>query len=284
MPRLRSRLLGAAAAAGLACAGLVAGAGPAAAAACSGTSGVTVVIDTGSSVSTRCAGGDPASALSALSSVATVTQVQTQPGFVCRIDGYPASDCVRTPPASAYWAFFHAPRGGAWTYSSQGAASYDPPAGSVIGFRFGSGQQPRTAPPAPSPTAAPAPATTAPEPTTETPRATSASGPTTSAPRTSSPGSGAGSTESAGAATEAGTPEAGRTRSARPTKSQSTSAGTGDPTATAAGAVPASPTTLAAEPASADGSGEPTTLLVAGALLALLGGGAGWFAWRRRSP
>ena len=83
----------------------------------------------------------------------------------------PRTRACRMPPASAYWGFFHAPRGGSWTYSSSGVASYSPPAGSVIGFRFGSGQQPRTAPPAP-PRPAPKPTTkptTTPKPTTPKP-------------------------------------------------------------------------------------------------------------------
>ena len=45
--RLVRRLAGTAAATGLALAGLVVAAAPASAAACSGTSGVTVVVDTG---------------------------------------------------------------------------------------------------------------------------------------------------------------------------------------------------------------------------------------------
>ena len=55
--RLLARLAGAAAASGLALAGLVVAAAPASAAACSGTSGVTVIVDTGSSISTKCASG-----------------------------------------------------------------------------------------------------------------------------------------------------------------------------------------------------------------------------------
>ena len=98
--------------------GLVLLAGPTVPAASAGTSsvasacgslssGVTVVIDTGSSISTRCAGGDPASAMSALQTVASVVTPQRYPGsVVCRIDGYPASDpCIQMPPASAYWSF-----------------------------------------------------------------------------------------------------------------------------------------------------------------------------------
>ena len=130
-PALRfvARLAGAAAASGLAIAGLVVAAAPASAAACSGTTGVTVVVDTGSSISTKCASGDPSSALKALTSAGfSLTYPQQFPGsVVCRINGYPASDpCVRMPPGDAYWAFFHAKRGGSWVYSSSGVASLQP--------------------------------------------------------------------------------------------------------------------------------------------------------------
>src|SRR5690242_8034048 len=100
---------------GLVAGGLVLPGGAAQAAACPGTSGVTVVIDYGSSTTTACAPGDPSSAMSALKSVATVVSPQRYPGqVVCRINGVPsaASDpCMQMPPANAYWAFYHAPRG-----------------------------------------------------------------------------------------------------------------------------------------------------------------------------
>jgi hypothetical protein len=287
MPRLRSRLVGAAAAAGLACTGLVTGAGPAAAAACSGTTGVTVVIDTGSSISTRCApsGGTAATALQA---VASVVPVSTQPGFVCRIDGYPASDpCVRTPPASAYWAFFHAQAGGSWTYSSQGVTSYSPPGGSVIGFRFGSGQQPGIAPPSAPATSAPTPTGKAPTSTPATsPRTTSASPrATTSPPRASAStprGTSSATTSAGGGATPSAKPSGSASATPTGSPSSSPSSAADGPATPAYDSAP--PTTLAAEPTSTVASGGVGTLLAAGGLLALLAGAAGWFAWRRRSP
>ena len=42
------------------------------------------------------------------------------------------------------------------------------------------------------------------------------------------------------------------------------------------------PTPLAAGPTSGDGSGNLGTLLGGGALVALVAGGAGWAAWKRR--
>ncbi len=270
--RLTSRLAGAAAAAGLVLTGLVATAGPASAAECSGTSGVTVVVDTGSSTSIRCASGDPSSAWAALTATGhSVTPVQQFPGAICRIDGYPSSDpCRQMPPADAYWAFFHAPRGGSWTYSSTGATSHDPAPGTVVGFRFGSGQQPRTAPPAktaastPKPSPATSTRTTTPRTNTTPPRASVTPRPAASQGTSST------------------------IRSAAPSGSPSVTAST-SPTATAgASAVPSASasdtaTTVAAAPTSADVSGGAGALVAGVALVALVAGGAGWAAWRRRT-
>jgi len=278
-PRSLRRLAVAVAATGLALAGLVVVAAPASAAACSGTSGVTVVVDTGSSVSTKCASGDPSSALKALSSAGfSVTYPQQYPGsVVCRINGYPSSDpCVRMPPGDAYWAFFHAKRGGSWVYSSSGVASYNPAPGTVVGFRFGSGQQPRVAPPAPTKTSAPVPTKTSakPKPTTAkptptTPKATTK--PPTSAPRT--PAASAGATSTPGT-----TPSA-----------SATASGSATPTASATDDVSASPSATASELASAptsadadDGNG-PGTLIAGAALVLLVAAGAAYAARKRRT-
>lgn len=282
-PRLVQRLAGAAAASGLALAGLVLTAAPASAAACAGTSGVTVVVDTGSSTSTRCASGDPASAMKALTGAGfTVVSPQAYPGsVVCRIDGVPASDpCVRMPPADAYWAFFHAKRGGGWTYSSTGVASFDPAPGTVVGFRFGSGQQPRVAPPAPAATSKPAPTTSKPKATpaptrksTPATRPTSATRATPGSPSATTRGGTPGSTGSASRRPSASAP-ASPTPSAGATASENASG-----TATASDGA----TTVAASPTSqpTDGSGTGT-LLAGGALVVLVAGGAGLAAWKRR--
>ena len=273
-PRLLRRLAGAAAASGLALAGLVVVAAPASAAACSGTSGVTVVVDTGSSTSTKCASGDPSSAMKALTGAGySVTYPQQFPGsVVCRINGFPESDpCVRMPPADAYWAFFHAKRGGSWSYSQSGAASFDPAPGTVVGFRFGSGQQPRVAPPEPTATSKPAPTTAKPPATSAPKTSTAAPKPSTAAPATGSTSA----TTSTGSTSGTGGPT-----SARPSASASPS-GSPSPSATASGsatvAATADPTTLAAAPTSgpADGSGV-SRLVLGGALVALVAAGAGY--------
>ncbi|WP_285665834.1 hypothetical protein [Actinorhabdospora filicis] len=129
-------------------------ASPAQAAGCTGTSGVTVVVDFtafGGTVERRCALGDPASGLAALESsgfLITGTQ-RWGKAFICRIDGLPTAanePCVNTPPASAYWSYWHAQPGGSWSYSTLGATSYNPAPGSVEGWSFGSGAQPTVAP------------------------------------------------------------------------------------------------------------------------------------------
>ncbi|MGW8489028.1 hypothetical protein [Streptomyces sp. NPDC055886] len=71
------------------------------------------------------------------------------PAFICRIGysghqggkQYPTSqqeDCVLTPPASAYWSYWHADPGeNTWEYSQLGAMSYKPRPGSVDLWIFG---------------------------------------------------------------------------------------------------------------------------------------------------
>lgn len=141
-------------AASLALGGLVLGAprGQAATtgAACAKGTGVTVVVQWQSTTTVKCAKGSPANALAALTSAGfTTTRASLVPGyFLCRVNGNPSTDpCKRAAPAKAYWAFFHAPAGGKWVYSTAGVATYRPAKGSVIGLRFGSGSAPAVAPP-----------------------------------------------------------------------------------------------------------------------------------------
>lgn len=71
------------------------------------------------------------------------------PAFICRIGysghqsgkQYPTAredDCVLTPPASAYWSYWHADPGeNDWEYSQLGAMLYKPGPGSVDLWKFG---------------------------------------------------------------------------------------------------------------------------------------------------
>lgn len=127
--------------------GVLAGAAPAAAAACGSADGVTVVVDPhqlGGGLQSVCdsdGGGTKATTLFTNNGFA-LTYVQRQPGFVCRINGAPASDpCVNTPPADAYWGLFWSDgKSGKWSYSSTGAASLKVPDGGYVAFSWQSGK------------------------------------------------------------------------------------------------------------------------------------------------
>ncbi|GIJ69504.1 hypothetical protein Voc01_044210 [Virgisporangium ochraceum] len=167
------RLLGAASAVVLAVAGGAAFAAPAAHAAgtagyCPDANGVTVVVDfndLGGGVVVRCAPGDQATGLSALKNAGFTIAGTTRwgEGFVCRIEGRPTvatEPCRDTPPASAYWSYWHASNGGSWTYSDKGVQNRRPPAGSFEGWSFSTNRTQATAPrpdTAPTRPAAPAP-------------------------------------------------------------------------------------------------------------------------------
>jgi hypothetical protein len=171
---MRQRLGARLAAAVLVTAAAVAGvagstASPASAAACESATGVTVVVDRGAlgggiaQVCNPASGGKAAGLFT--SSGFSLTYVQREPGFVCRIDGQPASDpCVNTPPADAYWGLWWSDgSSGSWSYSSVGAGSLTVPDGGYVAFAWQSGSRsapgvpatPHAASPSPTPTATP---------------------------------------------------------------------------------------------------------------------------------
>jgi hypothetical protein len=71
----------------------------------------------------------------------TAGDAQDGAGFICRIDDDPPpkqESCATTPPADAYWSYWHADVGqDTWTYSQEGALDYRPPPGSVDAWTFG---------------------------------------------------------------------------------------------------------------------------------------------------
>ncbi len=243
---------------------------------CPGTTGVTVVVDyhaLGGGVVVRCAPGSPATGFKALQAAGfDLVEVQNVPGFLCRIDDKPSAaqePCLNTPPANAYWSYWHADRGGSWAVSQQGGKTRKPPPGSVDGWSFGATPKPGIDPPAapatPEPTAKPTPKPT-PRPTAKptagptstaspapTPRptadATATARPTTaeSSPPgpTPSPSGAAGATSSASpgttlpasGATPAASPPDG-TPPAIPEASASAAPGAGAPEPTSAGGPP----------------------------------------------
>ena len=146
--------------------GMVVLAPPAYAAACDAAeSGVTMVVDfgpLGGGIDVRCASGDPSDGVVALRGAGFSVAGTTRWGdaFVCRINGLPtaaAEPCRDTPPVSAYWSYWHAPRGGLWSYSQVGARAYNPAVGTVEGWSFGTGNPPGIAPPGAPPAPPPPP-------------------------------------------------------------------------------------------------------------------------------
>lgn len=209
-----------------------------AAGACTGTSGVTVVVQFPSGSATGCAPGSPGTALNALRSAGfpTTGVVGYGDSALCSINGYPTTVCPRMPPANAYWAIFSAKRGGSWVYASRGAAGLPAPAGSVVGFRFGSGAAPSV--PVPAAVTTPKPSTST-QKTTAKPSPTSthkAATPTRSSASTSRPSS----SKSAQKTSAAAAPQqklAAPSRSNAPTAS-STAASTSAAQPTASGTTP----------------------------------------------
>ncbi|WP_168200810.1 hypothetical protein [Allokutzneria sp. NRRL B-24872] len=145
---------------------------------CPDGNGVTVVIDfqdLGGSTIVRCARGDQATGHAALrnAGISITGTNRWGEGFICRIEGKPAPSaepCIDTPPATAYWSYWHAPNGGAWKYSDFGVMNRKPPLGSYEGWSFSKNrtattnpqprvkpQRPVAAPPPPPPPPPPKP-------------------------------------------------------------------------------------------------------------------------------
>ena len=128
---------------------------PAQASTCSTGSGVSVVVDfhqLGGGVQTFCdAGGAGENAATQFEDAGhTLTYVQGEP-FVCEVDGAPATQCVRTPPANAYWSVWWSDgKSGTWKYSSTGVTSLEVPDGGSVALSWqgqSSQAEPRATPP-----------------------------------------------------------------------------------------------------------------------------------------
>lgn len=228
--------------------GTVVMAGSAYAAACPYGTGVTVVVNS----SVRCDSNGGGSAASNFRDAGhSLTMASRQPGFVCRVDGSPASDpCVNASPPNAYWALFWANgKGGGWVYASSGASGLSVPQGGWVAFKFQTsssrsnpGVTPYTPPPAPKPK----------------PKATAVSKPKPS------PSPSASTSSSASAKPKP-------SGSASPSASGSASANASDESS--------DETTNASESVDTGGSGP--LVWVAVGLAALLIAGLGYAAWRR---
>ena len=167
---------------------------------CLDHTGVTVVVDfqeLGGGVNVRCAPGPVRSGLGALDAAGVSWEGTLRfADFVCRIAGQPGAasePCGNTPPATAYWGYWLAPRGGNWCYSILGPANRTPPAGTVEGWSFALNRTgadlppPRFAPPAPIAGQAPMPLNPSDCGTATAPTTLPAQPPTTNPPPTPAP-------------------------------------------------------------------------------------------------
>ncbi|SEG76038.1 hypothetical protein SAMN04489712_111112 [Thermomonospora echinospora] len=180
---------------------------------CPDAGGVTVVIDfqeLGGPSIVRCAPGPQDTGLAALQNagISVTGTARWGLGFICRIEGKPgpsSEPCIDTPPASAYWSYWHAPNGGTWHYSDWGVKNRRPPPGSFEGWSFSKNRtaatnpQPRIAPvrperpkdpdsPAPRSSGRPSPSTSASPPPSASPSASASSTPTVSDSAEPTPG------------------------------------------------------------------------------------------------
>ncbi|MEV7416372.1 hypothetical protein [Streptomyces sp. NPDC089919] len=305
----RRSLARTAAALGVTAAALTATAAPAGAAPqpigrCTTTSGVVLAVDFshwGGPVYRSC-GTTPTTGYELLNQGGwrTTGTGHDGPAFICRIgySGYKGGkqyptpqqdDCVLTPPASAYWSYWHADPGQrTWSYSQLGAMLYKPKPGSVDLWIFGGTNiegtegKPTVTPdqlrahnteptggsrpePRDTRTAAPLPPGTntgpkpQPQPTTAAPQPSPTPPPTTAAP----------------------SPSASPSASASPSPSASEAS---SPPAVAAPAPSRGPVVVDAAPASdaAHDAGSYLPAVATGALVLLIGGAAAYAAVKRR--
>jgi hypothetical protein len=124
---------------------------------CEPNTGVTVIVDDREigekKIYVGCALGEQANGLEALKNAGFTPAGTTQYGleFVCRIDEEPThaeQSCEHTPPASAYWSYWHGKAGGKWELSKWGAKSSKTkaPVNTIEGWSFGDGEEPRIEP------------------------------------------------------------------------------------------------------------------------------------------
>jgi len=268
---------------------------PAQAATCSSAHGVSVVVDfhqLGGGVQSFCdAGGAGEYAAQQLADAGhTLTRVQREPGFVCRVDGAPSSDpCVNTPPSDAYWSLWWSDgKSGSWKYSSAGVDSLKVPAGGYVALSW-QGQSSQAKPRVtPTPHASSSPSPT-PSPSTPPPRHTHhavhhhPSASPTAAATSNAPG-----TASAPSGSPSG-PSAAASRSAHATHHHSASAyhASHRPTSRASATPQADePPNRATQPASGEpssDSGLPGWIAPVLVALVFLAGGAVTVVRRRRS-
>ncbi|RZQ65300.1 hypothetical protein [Amycolatopsis suaedae] len=248
---------------------------------CPDANGVTVVIDfqdLGGDVLIRCAPGPQGSGLAALqnSGIQVAGVDRWGLAFICRIEGKPGPDteaCIDTPPPSAYWSYWHAPNGGNWTYSSLGVMNRKPPTGSFEGWSFsrnraaGSNPTPRVAPVRPGQPVGPAPSPGEQNGAIPGRDGVPKAAPPPAAPKTTAPSTPASTTT---------TPPASSTTSTPPPPPPPAEPLVG-------GVAPGGVAWTGGQDAQPVGeSGFPWGAVLGGAAVLVIGGAAGFTAWRRR--
>jgi hypothetical protein len=291
---------------------------------CTTSSGVIVAVDFGhwGGPVLRSCGSTPTTGYQLINQGGWHTHgtVRDGAGFICTIaySGYqggaafPSSSCINTPPASAYWSYWHADPGqSSWVFSQRGASDANPQPGSVDAWEFGAGNSPGFSPdqaralngtPVGPPTTSPAPSGGGgPAPSTGAPGSPSGgAGAGNGSAGHGGAGSGAGGTPGAASSgTTGGGGAAGTSSTPAGTRTAQSAAGSAHPDSTArvpssaarpsgnASGQPApggSAAVVDAQPAASihHGSGSFVPELVAGLLVLLLGGASGVRAWRRR--
>jgi hypothetical protein len=267
-------------------------------ASCTATSGVIVVVDFtpwGGGIQRGCdatltTGYDALYA----AGFTTAGDAHDGPEFICRIDGKPTpvqDPCIQTPPATAYWSYWHADAGqDTWSYSQLGATSYQPQPGSVDAWVFGGtdldgtdGQPPFT------PSAVRATNTSAVAPGRGATSAPAATSPTASG--RIGRGARAGSASTPRAARSSRTSSGGRPSAATTAAPTTTVPTTMVPSTTEPPADPgtepgvaSAPKIVDAQPASTakSSTGSPVSTALGAVIVASLAVAAAFVAWRRR--
>lgn len=107
---------------------------------CTGTEGVTVVVDFAplqDRVVVRCALGAQANGYAALTAAGLGYDAGRFPGGVCQIDGQPTQGYPYCWTTGGYWSYWKASAAGApWVYSGTGPTTDALPGGGVEGWHF----------------------------------------------------------------------------------------------------------------------------------------------------
>ncbi len=246
---------------------------------CPDATGVTVVVDfqdLGGTTIVRCAPGAQSTGLAALKNAGFQIAGTARWGesFVCRIEGKPGADaekCVNTPPANAYWGYFHASNGGGWKYSDFGVTNRKPPPGSFEGWSFAKDE---AAGAIPAPRIAPARPVAAPPPA---PRPPAPNQPPAQPPNPApAPGQAPAVTTRPGAAPPQQAPSVPAPPPVVPSSAPASSAPGGSTRASAVSGSADGVAWTGGEPPAAERGGVPVGTLVAGGVVLVLAAGAGF--------